>query len=186
MAYKEWNWQFYGLQWANGNKPVQEWFDGLPEDAKEELRDTIRHLQHLPYHLWKKPQFDRLAGQRRFVLTLRPTPTESTDIAGQKDLGSLSFSYLETTKKPERFSKERGKQQSDLALSSGGRQPSTDLNSIERLIERLKRGPKDRAQFVDSHINKGIAYQIRALRDRQGTQPAGTSRTYRNESKRNL
>jgi hypothetical protein len=63
MAYEDWNWQFCGFQWPNGNRPVQDWFDGLLDDAKEELRDTIRHLQHLPYHLWKKPQFDRLAGE---------------------------------------------------------------------------------------------------------------------------
>ena len=63
MAYEDWNWQFCGFQWPNGNKPVQDWFDGLLDDAKEELRDTIRYLQHLPYHLWKKPQFDRLAGE---------------------------------------------------------------------------------------------------------------------------
>jgi transcriptional regulator with XRE-family HTH domain len=47
------------------------------------------------------------------------------------------------------------------------RQRPTHLNSIESVIARIKRGSKDRAQFVASHIDKGIAYQIRALRDRQ-------------------
>jgi hypothetical protein len=63
MTYAEWDWQFLGLQWLNKNQPVQEWFDGLPDEAQAELRDTIRHLQHLPPHLWKKPQFDHLAGE---------------------------------------------------------------------------------------------------------------------------
>src|SRR4029077_5992586 len=38
---------------------------------------------------------------------------------------------------------------------------------LDYLIERIKHGPKDRAKFVASHVDKGIAYQIRALRDRQ-------------------
>jgi len=63
MDYAEWNWRFFGFQWLNDNKPVQDWFDGLLDDAKEELRDTIGHLQHLPPHLWKKPQFDPLTGE---------------------------------------------------------------------------------------------------------------------------
>lgn len=34
-------------------------------------------------------------------------------------------------------------------------------------MERIRRGPKERAKFVASHVDKGIAYQIRALRERQ-------------------
>lgn len=44
---------------------------------------------------------------------------------------------------------------------------SSHLNSIDHLIERIKHSPKGRAKFVASHLDKGIAYQIRALRDRQ-------------------
>jgi transcriptional regulator with XRE-family HTH domain len=36
------------------------------------------------------------------------------------------------------------------------------------VIQRIRKGPEERAQFVASHVDKGIAYQIRALRDRQG------------------
>ena len=42
------------------------------------------------------------------------------------------------------------------------------LNSKEALIERLGRGPAAREQFVDSHLGKGIAHQLRATRDRLG------------------
>lgn len=100
-------------------------------------------------------------------MTLRLIPTEFTDIAAQRDSGSLSYSFMELTRKSETMQKEKQKPQSDLAISRETKQQSTDLNSIERLLERLKRGPKDRAKFVDSQVNKGIAYQIRALRDRQ-------------------
>ena len=34
------------------------------------------------------------------------------------------------------------------------------------LIARLRKGKQKRSQFVDSHLAKGIAYQIRATRDR--------------------
>ena len=44
----------------------------------------------------------------------------------------------------------------------------TDLISKEALLRRLKRGAKARAQFVQSHLDKSIAYQTRALRDRGG------------------
>jgi transcriptional regulator with XRE-family HTH domain len=42
-----------------------------------------------------------------------------------------------------------------------------NLNSIEHLLHRIERGPRERVKFVASHVDKGIAYQIRALRDRQ-------------------
>jgi transcriptional regulator with XRE-family HTH domain len=47
------------------------------------------------------------------------------------------------------------------------RQEPTNLNSLEILHRRLKRSKEARTQFVSSQIDKGIAYQIRALRDRQ-------------------
>jgi hypothetical protein len=63
MSYDAWNWRFFGLMWLTENRPVQEWFDLLPEDAKEEARDTFGYLQHLPIACWKKPQFDPLKGE---------------------------------------------------------------------------------------------------------------------------
>jgi transcriptional regulator with XRE-family HTH domain len=42
-----------------------------------------------------------------------------------------------------------------------------NLNSVEILQERVNRSKEARAAFVSSQIDKGIAYQIRALRDRQ-------------------
>jgi transcriptional regulator with XRE-family HTH domain len=41
------------------------------------------------------------------------------------------------------------------------------LNSIEILRKRLSKSREARAQFVSSQIDKGIAYQLRAIRDRQ-------------------
>jgi transcriptional regulator with XRE-family HTH domain len=44
----------------------------------------------------------------------------------------------------------------------------TGLISRESLIRRLNRGREARAKFVESHLNKSVAFQIRALRDREG------------------
>ncbi len=43
-----------------------------------------------------------------------------------------------------------------------------NLNSRQKLVARLRRGRRARQQFVESHLSKGIAYQIRATRDRLG------------------
>ncbi|HEY5174353.1 MAG TPA: helix-turn-helix transcriptional regulator [Terriglobales bacterium] len=97
----------------------------------------------------------------------QPTFTEFMGTMGQRASGSLSLSYLETTRKSEMIQKGNEKPLSEEGISSAERPKSTDLNSIDRIIERLKKGQKARAQFVDSNVNKGIAYQLRALRDRQ-------------------
>src|SRR5947209_5484226 len=43
----------------------------------------------------------------------------------------------------------------------------TGLISRQNLIRRLSRGSEARVRFVESHLNKSIAFQIRALRDRE-------------------
>ncbi len=63
MAIEGWNWRFFGIEWSSTGRPVQEWFDSLPDDAKDEVRDTIGYLQQLPIVAWKKPKFDRLGGE---------------------------------------------------------------------------------------------------------------------------
>jgi transcriptional regulator with XRE-family HTH domain len=42
------------------------------------------------------------------------------------------------------------------------------LNSRETILKRLRRGKRYRIQFVESHLSKTIAYQIRATRDKLG------------------
>jgi transcriptional regulator with XRE-family HTH domain len=49
-------------------------------------------------------------------------------------------------------------------------QPFTSLISRESLIRRLARGVNARSRFVESHLDKSIAYQIRALRGDKWTQ----------------
>lgn len=40
-------------------------------------------------------------------------------------------------------------------------------NGRKTLIKRLRRGREARRRFVESHLAKGVAFQIRAIRDRQ-------------------
>ncbi|MGA9393322.1 MAG: helix-turn-helix transcriptional regulator [Candidatus Sulfotelmatobacter sp.] len=69
---------------------------------------------------------------------------------------------LETTKQ------ENEKQQNVNGQSTVEMHKPTNLNSIEQLLSRLEKSPEARVSFVASHVDKGIAFQIRALRDRQG------------------
>jgi len=52
-------------------------------------------------------------------------------------------------------------------LSEEDQQP-TGLVSRESLIRRLSRGPDARTRFVESHLDKSLAFQIRSLRDQGG------------------
>jgi transcriptional regulator with XRE-family HTH domain len=59
-------------------------------------------------------------------------------------------------------------QQKIVSVSSESeRQENTNLNSRPSLLRRLRRSKQAREQLVSSQIDKGIAYQIRALRDSQ-------------------
>lgn len=42
---------------------------------------------------------------------------------------------------------------------------STNLTSREGLCRRLRKSPEARARFVESHLNKELAFQLRSLRD---------------------
>lgn len=53
-------WTFYAYVTPAGGKDVQEWFDGLSEEERDEAGDVIRYLQNLPKHLWVKPDFEPL------------------------------------------------------------------------------------------------------------------------------
>ena len=94
---------------------------------------------------------------------------ESTAITGQTDLEDRSTPYsLDMTNKHEMTRQENAKQQREDGQSSAERAASINLNSIEHLLARIERSEKARVNFIASHVDKGIAYQIRALRDRQG------------------
>jgi hypothetical protein len=57
MALETVKWTFYGYVTPAGGKDVQEWFDGLPEEAQDEARHTLVYLQQLPPNQWSRPEF---------------------------------------------------------------------------------------------------------------------------------
>jgi Gp49-like protein DUF891 len=59
---KTWNWRFLGFETLKGNRPVQDWFDALDDEGRNELLDTLYYLRALPNHLWRRPKFDHLEG----------------------------------------------------------------------------------------------------------------------------
>ncbi len=58
-------------------------------------------------------------------------------------------------------------QSSVLNKSEQETQQSTSLNSKKSLLERLNRGADVRARFVDSNVSKLVAFQVRALREKE-------------------
>jgi transcriptional regulator with XRE-family HTH domain len=55
-------------------------------------------------------------------------------------------------------------QKDDLTRSQEDSQQSTNLNSKKSLIRRLRKSRDARTKFVESHLNKKLAFQIRSLR----------------------
>ncbi len=52
--------------------------------------------------------------------------------------------------------------------SSEAKPESTSLISLQTLFQIFKKGRAVRSKFVESHLDKSIAYQIRSLRDGEG------------------
>jgi transcriptional regulator with XRE-family HTH domain len=66
------------------------------------------------------------------------------------------------------MSKESKSQATDSSRSVMEKREFTDSNSRNSLIQRLRRGKAARAKFVESNVSKAIAFQTRALRDKEG------------------
>lgn len=104
---------------------------------------------------------------RKFDPTLQPTLFEFTGTTVQQDNVRSIPSSMELAKNLGTMQRENLKPQSEEGISSEVKQRRINLNSIQSIIRRLRRSPKDRTAFVASHIDKGIAYQVRALREAQ-------------------
>ena len=53
-------WTFFGFETLARGRPVQEWYDALPGEARDEAQDTIVYLQKLPLRLWALPEYEPL------------------------------------------------------------------------------------------------------------------------------
>jgi transcriptional regulator with XRE-family HTH domain len=63
------------------------------------------------------------------------------------------------------MSMEKESQRQILENFEEKKQQSTDLNSKKSLTNRLDSGKESRGRFVSSHVDKGYAFQIRAMRE---------------------
>jgi hypothetical protein len=57
-----WTWQFLGFNSDVEPCPVQEWFNGLPDEAKDEIIDLFKYLRVKTKSRWQRPTFDPLVG----------------------------------------------------------------------------------------------------------------------------
>jgi Phage derived protein Gp49-like (DUF891) len=58
----KWRLQFLAFQSSAEGRPVQDWFDGLPEDDKWEIVDLLDALQKINGRRWPDEVFDPLQG----------------------------------------------------------------------------------------------------------------------------
>ncbi|MGA2134107.1 MAG: type II toxin-antitoxin system RelE/ParE family toxin [Bryobacteraceae bacterium] len=54
------SWAFYGYRTPSGRADVQDWFDSLPDEVKDEIRDRLAYLQKSEISGWCKPEFEHL------------------------------------------------------------------------------------------------------------------------------
>jgi hypothetical protein len=60
---KTWRWEFLGFESLAEGRPVQAWFDALPEDPEHyEITDLLDSLQKTNDRLWPEEVFDPLRG----------------------------------------------------------------------------------------------------------------------------
>jgi hypothetical protein len=70
---EEWQWRFLCFKSEREGNPVQKWFDGLPDEAQEEIRDLLGYLRVKTKSKWEEPEFDPLKGEGG-ISELRPSP----------------------------------------------------------------------------------------------------------------
>src|SRR5580658_4651072 len=63
--------EFHGIDVRGEGRVVQEWFDGLMLEAREEILNLVLHLESLPMGLWRRPEFATLQGEEP-LSELRP------------------------------------------------------------------------------------------------------------------
>lgn len=58
-----WMWEFRGFESPTDGRPVQVWYDRLPDNHKDEIRAQVAYLRVSTSRLWVRPDFDRLEGE---------------------------------------------------------------------------------------------------------------------------
>jgi len=67
-------WTFLSFESAKEGKPIQSWFDGLPEDHRDAVKDILATLQVTRRCDWEEPLFDPLIGEGGEISEIRVVP----------------------------------------------------------------------------------------------------------------
>jgi hypothetical protein len=97
--------RFLGIDVDGEGQVVQDWFNALVLEAREEILNLVLHLERLPMGLWRRPDFDPLDGEGG-ISELRPRDVRSAQgnvvyrIYGLKGYpDSRSYTFLHGTDK---------------------------------------------------------------------------------------
>ena len=55
-----WNWTFHGFEGPTGDRPVSNWIALLPDEARDELVDSLVYMQKRPNSEWAAEHFKSL------------------------------------------------------------------------------------------------------------------------------
>jgi hypothetical protein len=83
MAYEdgEFRWVFLSFESPGDGRPVQEWYDHLNDDHRDEVKDRLNFLQISQRIDWDEPYFDRLIGEGGIISEIRFDPIK--DVTGK-------------------------------------------------------------------------------------------------------
>jgi hypothetical protein len=99
-----WRWTFFGFQSAQEGRPIQAWYDGLPEAHKSEVVDLLLYLQNVIDRLWTRPFFDPLEGEGGISEIIVPDIRDAQGVAYYRIYGcpgpeKRDYTFLHATNK---------------------------------------------------------------------------------------
>lgn len=72
---------FLSFESLGDGRPVQEWYDHLKDDHRDEVKDRLNFLQFSPREDWDEPYFDPLEGEGGIISEIRFKPIK--DVTGK-------------------------------------------------------------------------------------------------------
>src|SRR5712691_11149944 len=99
-----WKWTFLGFESLSQRRPVQTWFDNLPEGHRSEITYLLLQLQNVTASLWRRPEFDPLIGERGISEIIVQDIRDSDGVAyyriyGYRGPGEHEYTFLHGTDK---------------------------------------------------------------------------------------
>ena len=103
----EWQWTFFSFESTRESRPVQDWYDKLPEDHKSEVSDLLRYMANLRSTAWDRPLFDHLEGAGVISEIRVPDIRDDLGVAyyriyGFFGLGKQEYTFLHANNKKAR------------------------------------------------------------------------------------